>query len=99
MTDNSLSSEDGVLKKMGAKMCAVGNRARLPDGSEIEILAASEDEQQYRVRILTGPAVSLVRRGRLIRGRIITVPAENIEPLFPAPPRAGPLAAAAGRRC
>ena len=62
-------------------MFAVGSRARLLDGSEVEILEAYEDEQQYCVQILTGPAISLVRRGRLIRVRIITVPAENVEPL------------------
>jgi len=66
---------------MSAKMFAVGSRARLLDGSEVEILEAYEDEQQYCVQILTGPAISLVRRGRLIRVRIITVPAENVEPL------------------
>ena len=66
---------------MSGKMFAAGSHARLLDGSEVEILEANEDEQQYLVRILTGPAISLVRRGRLIRVRIITVPAENVEPL------------------
>ncbi len=86
-------------EKMGETKCAVGSRARLPDGSAVEILAVSEDESRYRVRILTGPAILLVRQGRLLRVRVITVPAENLEPLFPAPSWAGPLAAAAGRRC
>lgn len=66
-------------------MFPTGSRARLLDGSEVEVLDAFEDEQQYCVRILTGPAISLVRRGRLIRVRIITVPAENVEPLIPPP--------------
>ena len=66
---------------MSGKMFAAGSHARLLDGSEVEILEANEDEQQYWVRILTGPAISLVRRGRLIRVRIITVPADNVEPL------------------
>jgi hypothetical protein len=66
---------------MSGKMFAAGIHARLLDGSEVEILEANEDEQQYLVRILTGPAISLVRRGRVLRVRIITVPAENVEPL------------------
>jgi len=83
-------------------MFAVGSRARLLDGSEVEILDCFEDEQQYRVRILTGPAISLVRRGRVLRVRVITVPAENVEPLI-APPHLTGLdalfAAPAWRRC
>jgi hypothetical protein len=70
---------------MSGKMFAVGSRARLLDGSEVEILEAYEDEQQYCVQILTGPAISLVRRGRLLRGRLLTVPAENVEPLVTPP--------------
>lgn len=66
---------------MSGKMFPTGSRARLLDGSEVEILDCFEDEQQYRVQILTGPAISLVRRGRVLRVRIITVPAENVEPL------------------
>jgi hypothetical protein len=66
---------------MSGKMFAAGSHARLLDGSEVEVLDAFEDEQQYCVRILTGPAISLVRRGRVLRVRIITVPAENVEPL------------------
>jgi hypothetical protein len=70
---------------MSGKMFAVGSRARLLDGSEVEILEAYEDEQQYCVQILTGPAISLVRRGRLLRVRLLTVPAENVEPLVTPP--------------
>ncbi len=87
---------------MSGKMFPTGSRARLLDGSEVEILDCFEDEQQYRVRILTGPAISLVRRGRVLRVRIITVPAENVEPLI-APPHLTWMdaffAGAAGRRC
>ncbi len=82
-------------------MFAPGDRARLLDGSEVEILAAFESEGRYRVRILTGPAISLVRWGRLIRVRDITVPAEHVEPLVP-PAGAGMDAFFAGptwRRC
>ncbi|HRD25353.1 MAG TPA: hypothetical protein PLA39_03635 [Methanoculleus sp.] len=87
---------------MSGKMFPTGSRARLLDGSEVEILDCFEDEQQYRVRILTGPAISLVRRGRVLRVRVITVPAENVEPLI-APPHLTGLdalfAAPAWRRC
>jgi len=87
---------------MSGKMFAAGSHARLLDGSEVEILDCFEDEQQYRVRILTGPAISLVRRGRVLRVRVITVPAENVEPLI-APPHLTGLdalfAAPAWRRC
>lgn len=87
---------------MSGKMFAAGSHARLLDGSEVEILDCFEDEQQYCVRILTGPAISLVRRGRVLRVRIITVPAENVEPLI-APPHLTWLdalfAAPAWRRC
>ncbi len=77
---------------MSGKMFPTGSRARLLDGSE----------QQYRVRILTGPAISLVRRGRVLRVRVITVPAENVEPLV-TPSHLTWMdaffAGAAGRRC
>lgn len=81
---------------------APGSRARLLDGSEVEILTAFEGENTYHVRIQTGPAISLVRRGRVIRVRDITIPAENVEPLVTPPHLTwmdALFAAPARRRC
>ncbi|MDD3071869.1 MAG: hypothetical protein PHX88_11820 [Methanoculleus horonobensis] len=87
---------------MRSEPFAAGSRARLPDGSDVEILEYVEDTDQYWVRLLTGPAVSLVRRGRLLRVRLIVVPAENVEPLETPPHLAGIdalFAAPHWRRC
>jgi len=74
-----------MCPEMRSDRFADGSRARLLDGSEVEVLEYVEGSDQYWVRILTGPAVSLVRRGRLLRVRLLAVPAENVEPLITPP--------------
>ena len=64
---------------MSGKMFPTGSRARLLDGSEVEILDCFEDEQLPRSDP-DRPCHLLVRRGQVLRVRVITVPAENVEP-------------------